>query len=336
MTRGAATARPSAMPAFVPPCLAKLTDEVPIGEQWVHEIKFDGYRLQAHIGHTGIQLFTRTGLEWTPRFRKLADAFQKLKVKSAVIDGEAIVEDAHGVSSFPALVAELKSGRSASIVFMAFDLLFLNGRSLTALPLAKRKQKLSALLQGANLAPRIRYSDHLAGDGQTILAKACKLKLEGIISKRLDQSYRSGRHNDWLKSKCIQSDEFVIVGYVASTAIAHAVGALVLAYFDDKRLVYAGRVGTGFTRQSAGEIWEALQTVRTKSSPLPTALDAAQRRGVEWVKPARVAEVEYRAWTQDRLLRQAAFKGLREDLPANRIQPPQSLASRVRRPKPRA
>lgn len=312
----------TSMPVFVPPCLARLGNEVPDGPGWVHEVKFDGYRLQVRIDNGTIKLLTRTGLDWTARFGTLADVLRKLPLQSAIIDGEAIVEDARGASHFATLVDALKSRKTERIVFVAFDLLFLDGKDLAVEHLGDRKLQLGALLLDA--PDRVRYSEHLPGDGTKMLSAACKMGLEGIISKRLDKPYRSGRHDDWRKTKCVQTDEFVIVGYTDSTAIENSIGALAVAFYDGKKLVYAGRVGTGFNRATAAVLWKTLQPLRHDKSPLPATLDRAQRSGVTWVTPSLVAQLEYRTVTGSGLLRHASFQALREDLPA----------SQVKRPKP--
>lgn len=325
MTKRTAARVSTPLPDFVAPCLARLGDVPPVGDTWGHEVKFDGYRLQVRIDGGDVRLSTRTGLDWTARFGSLAAAFKAMKVKTALLDGEAIVENASGASDFQPLVHALKSTTTARIVFVAFDLLHLDGVDLRPLPLDDRKSALARCLPPVSDDSRIRFSEHLVGDGARMLTEACKVGLEGIISKRLDKPYQSGRHDDWRKTKCIFNDEFVIAGYLDSSALQDSVGALVLGYFDGNKLVYAGRVGTGFGHASAAAIWRALQPSRTATSPIASALDNAQRKGVRWIEPALVAQIEYRAWTADRLLRHAAFKGLREDLPAKLVKRPQTL-----------
>lgn len=312
------------MPEFIEPCLASLVQEPPEGSLWAHEIKFDGYRLQAHIDDGTVSLYTRSGLDWTHKFAALAQSISEMKVSTAILDGEVVIEDENGVSSFVELVSDLKHRQSARIVFYVFDLLYHDGADLRNLALADRKAALKRLLPRRAKHRAVRYSDHVKGHGDSLLSQACQLGLEGIVSKRLDQPYRSGRGNIWLKAKCINTDEFVILGYSASNAVRHAVGALVVGYYNRENLIYAGRVGTGFTKSTAAELWTRLQSTRLKACPLATPVDAVQAKGVMWVAPRLVAQVGYRGWTADGLLRHAAFKALRSDKSAKSVVDPRA------------
>lgn len=316
-----ARGRSGPLPEFVPPSLASRADSAPSGDVWVHEVKFDGYRLEARIDNGAVTLLTRNRQNWTGRFAAVARALAKLKVDTALIDGEIVVEGEDGMTSFSALVADLKAGTSDRMVYYAFDVLYLDGVDLRGAPLLDRKTILQKLLKGHRNGT-VRFSDHVTGDGGLVLDKACELGLEGIISKRADKPYRSGRSNDWLKSTCQMTDEFVIGGYLDSNVHADAVGALAVGAYERGRLAYVGRVGTGFNRRTAGEVWQALQSLRSSSSPFADKLDANQRRGVRWVRPELVAQVQYRAWTGDGMLRHASFKGLREDKPARTVRRP--------------
>lgn len=310
------------LPKFVEPCLATLVSTPPSGPDWLHEIKFDGYRIQARIEAGDVHLITRSGLDWTLRFGTLPSIVAKLRCETALIDSELVVDGGEGHSNFSALATALKSGHDEAFVLQCFDLLHLDGRDLRSEPLLARKAMLRRLIgKGCEQSP-VRYSDHLTGDGATMLSEACRLGLEGLVSKRSDRPYRSGRHDDWLKSKCIQTDEFVILGYLLSSVSAGAVGALVVGYYERKILHYAGRVGTGFRQQTAGELMRALKPLRIDSPACSGPLTGLQRKGVVWVRPDLVAQIEYRAWTADKLLRQASFKGLREDKPSRQVRRP--------------
>lgn len=314
--------KPGKTPAFIAPCLARLARDAPSGPQWLHEIKFDGYRMQAHIENGAVRLLTRKGLDWSGRFGAITKPLATLKVTSAILDGEVVVDDENGVSNFVMLVDDLGAGRSNRMTYYLFDLLFLDGVDLRALPLLERKVKLEALLAHGPKRGALRYTGHVESEGPALFEQACKHGLEGIISKRADKPYTSGRGNDWLKIKCLQNDEFVLGGYVDSTAMKDAIGALLLGYYDGKVFRYAGRVGTGFSHSKARELWARLQRLRLDASPFENSLTAAQRRGVVWVTPDLVAQIDYRAITSDKLLRHASFKSLREDKPAREVQLP--------------
>lgn len=307
-----------AFPDFVAPQLASLHAAPPPGEEWLHEVKFDGYRLQVRLDGGQLQLLTRGGLDWTGRFGgALTGALHALPAKTALLDGEVVVETGHGASDFSGLQADLAAGREDRFLFWLFDLLYLDGRDLRDQPLLRRKAMLEDLLQGA--APPLRYSAHFAESGALVLRHACRLSLEGIVSKRADAPYRSGRGRDWVKSKCSARQEFVVGGYMPSSVSDHAIGSLVLGVQGEGGLQHVGRVGTGFSAQQAEDLFARLQDLRQKASPFAKPLTAVEARNIRHVRPELVAEVEFRAWTADGHLRHASFRGLREDKPAAEI-----------------
>jgi bifunctional non-homologous end joining protein LigD len=306
------------MPGFVAPELATLAAAAPEGKEWLHEVKFDGYRAEARIEAGEVKLFTRTGLDWTARFGPaIAEALRNLSCESALIDGEIVVLADNGVSSFSALQDALSEGRTAKMVYFAFDLLYLDGEDLRGEPLLARKERLESLLHASSAKGALRYSEHFVEPGETMLRQACRTGLEGVVSKRAGAPYRSGRGRDWIKSKCTQRQEFLIVGYIPSKAAGRALASLALAYHDGKILKSAGRVGTGFNEKSAAALMRKLKPLATKTSSLEGA--AGKEKGIVWVRPDLVAEIEFRAWTADGILRHASFQGLREDKPTEEV-----------------
>lgn len=306
------------LPRFVEPCLANLQEKPPAGDAWLHEVKFDGYRLQARISAGKVKLLTRTGLDWTERFgERIGNALAALPCEAALIDGEVVALGENGISSFSALQAALSEEKTANLVFFAFDLLHLDGENLQREPLLARKERLEELLQAAGPETPLRYSEHFIEPGQTMLRHACRMGLEGVISKRAEAPYRSGRGRDWVKSKCTQRQEFVIAGYVPSKASRNQLGSLVLGYHEGDELKPAGRVGTGFTRSSAAALKKKLDAVAAKAPPF--AGKPGREHGIVWVRPELVAEIAFGSWTASKTLRHASFLGLREDKPAEAV-----------------
>ncbi len=301
--------------------LATLVDAVPEGANWVHEIKFDGYRLLGFRSGQTARLITRNGKDWTGSFPSLAVALAGLAADNAVLDMEAVVLDGHGKSNFQSLQNALgEGGDRKSIVAYVFDLLCLNGKDLTPLPLLERKEKLEALL---GKSKTLRYSSHVIGQGDEMFAKACEAGLEGIISKEANAPYITGRGKSWLKIKCSLRQEFIIVGYSDPRSGQRALGALYLGYRKNGALQYAGKVGTGFTMKSAKELADRLARISSATPVLGRAetvgLGAGEWRAVHWVKPVVLCEVAFTEWTEDGRIRHPSFQGLREDKNASQV-----------------
>ena len=296
-----------------------MTDKSPSGPKWIHEIKYDGYRTQARIDGNTIRLLTRKGLDWTKRLSSIAAALKELGLSSALLDGEIVVEDTAGLPSFSLLQADLSSGRGNRFRYYVFDLLYCEGFDLTKASLLDRKDLLQRVFARLPASSPVQFSEHLYQDGPTVFEHAARLGLEGIVSKRGDLAYRPGRGDHWRKTKAVLRQEFVILGYVASTAAKGAIGALLLGYYDGATLHYAGRVGTGYSSDQARSLRVTLDKLTSPKPKLSNTMPAGSEKGVRWAKPQLVCEVEYRGLTADRLVRQAAFKGLREDRPAIEI-----------------
>ena len=319
---GPESARP---PTWIKPQLTRLVDEAPTGKEWLHEIKYDGYRMHARIDGDKIQLLTRTGLDWSHRYKRTIEALRSLKVKSAYLDGELCALNADGLPVFSRLQEAMDEGHTDQLVFFAFDLLFLNGKSTAQLPLIKRRERLEPLF---NKQPQgLRYSGHVFTDGPRFREHACKLGLEGIISKWIDRPYAPGDRGIWVKSKCLNREEFVVVGWTDPEGSRRHIGALLLAYYtDDGRLHYAGRAGTGMTAKELKRLAGVLAPLQMARMPVAEAPPRDSRFGsplhlskVHWVRPEIVVEVTYLTWTEDNLLRQVSYQAQREDKPARQV-----------------
>lgn len=301
------------MPDRVEPCLALLAKKAPAGHDWAFEVKWDGYRLAIHIERSRVRILTRGGHDWTARFPTIAHDARELGLDSAILDGEAVVLDERGASDFGALQKALggRGGKrfAAEASLYAFDLLYLDGQDLRILELEERRQMLEQLI-GRTPHGSIRFSEEIDAEGDRFLRKACELGLEGVIAKRRDAPYRSGRSGDWLKIKCVQSESFAIIGYEPSAMALGGIARLLLAARKGNELVYVGSVGTGFTQASGAQLRKQMDALLIPKSAVRVA---GSRQANRWIKPQLVAEVAFRAWTDDGKLRHASYKGLRED-----------------------
>jgi len=294
------------------PQLATLVDTPPSGDEWLHEIKYDGYRIGARVRKGRVSLYTRNGNDWTAAFPEVADAVAKLRLDDALIDGEVAVVLPDGRTSFQALQNTGAAKHRGTLVYFVFDLLRLNGKDPERLPLEERKALLKKLLGGRSTG-RIRFSEHIDGNGEAFFAKACRAGLEGIVSKRRDQPYRAGRHGGWVKTKCVQRQEFIVGGFTDPEGMRAGIGALLIGFYEGDRLVFCGKVGTGFTHKLALELRARLERIAQKTSPFSPPPAGWLGRNAHWVKPELVCEVVFTEWTTDGKIRHPSFQGLRSD-----------------------
>jgi bifunctional non-homologous end joining protein LigD len=316
----------TALPQWIRPQLTRLVDAAPEGDQWLHEIKYDGYRMHARLDRGVVKLLTRTGLDWTSKYPPIAKAGAALDARQAYLDGELCGVGPDGITSFSMIQLASDADNAAGFVFFLFDLLHLDGEDLAAWPLIERKARLREFLAAVRWP--LQFSDHQIGHGPAFHEKACGMKLEGIVSKRADAAHAPDNRGLSLKVKCLQGEEFVVIGWTDPEGSRPYLGALLLGYYDPEgRLIYAGQVGTGIDTAELERLWRRLQPLATPSMPLDAARPRGTRFGsplvlsrVHWVRPELVAEVKFLAWTEDNLLRQVVYEGLREDKPAREVQ----------------
>jgi bifunctional non-homologous end joining protein LigD len=306
------------LPADAPLQLATLVEKPPEKSEWLHEIKYDGYRLRCAVENGNARLLTRAGKDWTDRFPEIAEAAAKLPVESALLDGEAVVFGASGVPDFGSLQHALSRKDTRRVVLMTFDLLYLNGWDLLGMPLTERKELLRTLLSGADI-PQFRYAEHVRSEGSLFHKEACMLALEGSVSKLGTAPYRPGRSRDWQKTKCLKRQEFIVGGYTEARGTRSGFGALLLGVKESEcDLRFSGRVGTGFTEYDLNSLAERLAKLATDDSPFCDEV-VIRDRTVHWVDPVLVVEVSFQDWTEDGLIRHSSFLGLREDIDAEGV-----------------
>ena len=298
-------------PSFLKPQLATEAATAPEGTGWLHELKLDGYRMQARKSARGVEMLTRSGLDWTYRVPAVAEAVARLPAGTVTLDGEAVVLREDGTTNFADLQASFQEGARHPLTFFCFDLLHIEGRNPRGLPLIERKRLLAAVLARGD-GDEVRLSEHIEGGGEAVFHRACELHAEGVISKRASSVYHAGRNGDWLKLKCLLEQEFVVGGYTLSSDGDDRIGSLLLGYYEGGKLIYAGRTGTGFTQKVRRTLKEQLAPKQRKTPPF-AQVPADGRRDAIWVAPDLVAQVRFATWTAEDLVRQAAFLGLRED-----------------------
>jgi bifunctional non-homologous end joining protein LigD len=328
--RTARRGAPARVPDWVAPQLATLAPDPPDGDEWLHEIKYDGYRVVARVDGTAVSLLTRNRKDWTERFPAVAAALAQLGLEGALLDGEVGVELEDGRTSFQALQNALRTPDRGELQYWVFDVLYLDGKDVTQLPLVERKALLEQRLEGSTGV--IRYSAHVRGHGPGFLREACRHHLEGVISKRASAPYRSGRGTSWLKIKCVRQQEFVVGGYTEPSGSRQGLGALHVGTWDEAgRLVYRGKVGTGFSDAALRDLLERLRPLARPGSPFIDGPVRAAARGSHWVEPRLVAQIRYTELTDEGRLRHPSFEGLREDKPVSEVKMESAASGRVER-----
>ena len=295
------------------PPLATLVKEPPSGGGWVHEIKYDGYRIGCRLRAGRATLISRNGKDWTAAFPDIAAAAAALPITDGLLDGEVCIVLPDGRTSFQMLQNAFSSGMAGgTLVYFVFDLLRLDGERLQALPLVDRKARLRKLI-GRRKTGRVRYAEHLEGDGRAFFNQACRLGLEGIISKRASEPHRPGRHGDWLKTKCVLEQEFVVGGFTDPEGSRAGIGALLIGYYERGKLVFSGKVGTGFSHKVALDLRQKLEVIALKTCPFDPPPERPIAKAAHWVKPKLVCQVVFTEWTGDGKIRHPSFQGLRSD-----------------------
>ena len=315
---------PSPLPRWIPPQLCQPVETAPSGPRWLHEIKLDGFRMSARIERGHVRLLTRTGLDWSDKYPNVVAALAKVRANTAYLDGELCGVCDDGLPSFSQTQAASDGSHGVRLVYYVFDLLHLDGGDTASLPLIERKALLKPLVAGI---PGLQFNDHETGDGELIRKHACELGFEGVVSKTVDAPYAPGNRGLWRKSKCLNRQEFVVVGWTDPAGSRPHLGSLLLGYYtDDSKLVYAGHVGTGMADKVLADLRRRLAPLTRASSPLSAPPPRKTRFGsplvlsrVHWVEPQLVAEITYLTWTADGLLRHTVYLGLRSDKPATQV-----------------
>ena len=300
------------MPEFVSPQLATLVKEAPKGDEWLHELKFDGYRLLCHLNRGRVRLWTRNQKDWTDKFPNVVKALKTLRVQSAILDAEVVAMDASGRTSFQMLQQAIHKTAGKGLVLEVFDLIYIEGYSLTRTPLIERKRALEELIATVRSDRVLRYSDHVEGNGPKFLKQACDFGIEGIVSKLADSLYESTRSHNWQKVKCLRRQEFVIAGYTLSDK-GLPFSSLVLGVYDKGTLIYAGRAGTGFSNKQRVELKKMLDRLARPTKPFAEIPKDPDLRRAVWTEPKLVGEVAFTEWTNEGVIRHPSFQGLRED-----------------------
>ena len=311
-------ARKVALPEFVSPQLATLVREPPRGKEWLHELKFDGYRLLCHLHRGQVRLWTRNRKDWTDKFPNVAKALQALRVQSAILDAEVVAMDSSGRSSFQGLQQAIHKSGGRGLVLEVFDLIYIEGFDIQRTPLLRRKGVLEQLIGSLRSNRVLRYSDHVEGNGAKFFKQACDFGLEGIVSKLADSPYESTRSHNWQKVKCLHRQEFVIAGYTLSDK-GLPFSSLVLGVYEKGKLIYAGRVGTGFSNKLRADLKKMLDRIARPAKPFAEIPKDPDLRRAIWAEPKLVGEVEFTEWTHDNVIRHPSFQGLREDKKATDV-----------------